>query len=163
MGLPPHRKRGCRINQLQVVLLLRERPLWNKNALLRIMREAGIRHPIVTSIDAGTPYQNQVDLFYSADLMISIHGSQLQNLQFMQPGSYVLEIFPKMYYHTGQQMLARWTGVRFLALQKSTFPSRAAIKKNDHSHAHIKALEDCQEFQVHLKTAKACMKHDPCR
>ena len=162
MGLPPHRKRGCRINQLQVVLLLRERPLWNKNALLRIMREAGIRHPIVTSIDAGTPYQNQIDLFYSADLIVSIHGSHLQNLQFMQPGSYILEIFPKMYYHGGQKSLARWTGVHLLGLQNSTFPSRTALEETK-SARFLTALADCSDYHLQLKTPIACMARKLCR
>lgn len=125
------------------------------------MLDARIRDVIVTIIDDNMPYQNQVDIFYSADLIVSVHGSQLQNLMFMQPGSCIIEIFPKGYYHEGQNAIARYSQVYLSGLENSLFPPRNMIQAVNSSSMSA-SYDICRKKSSGL-TAHQCMRNDECR
>jgi hypothetical protein len=126
LGLPEHRTRPCLKEKLNIVYLRRDRPVWNEEEVLEALQDLGV--PIsVREIDESTPYATQVDIFYSADIVVSVHGSQLQNQHFMEPGSAILQFFPFHYWNWGQQKLAQWTGVNVVEMRNNSLPPRELV------------------------------------
>jgi hypothetical protein len=166
LNIPQYRQTPCKRSDLRILVLQRERPLWNEAAVIKSMTDLGAANIVIDSVDESVPYPNQVELFYRADIIVSVHGSHLQNQHFMQPHTHIIEIFPKNYYHPEQLNLAHWTSVNIAQLTNSTLPAEKtvdAVKDSHLSRAYHKCLKQYETYP----SADQCMAHkrcyDPCR
>ena len=79
----------------------------NKLELLRLMREGFAAHGVVSAayavdvvnINSTHTFGQQVALYASCVLMVSVHGSQNANLMFMRPGSAFMEVTRAPHHH----------------------------------------------------------------
>lgn len=115
----------------------------------------------IVYIDGTMPYQNQIDLFYQAEVIISVHGSHLESQLFMQPGSQIIEIYPYQYYHNEQKKLGGYTGVEIHQLVNNTIPSRQEMKEYGDSKL-LNYRKMCLEYAKTYPTTELCMKDQDC-
>lgn len=161
LGMLVDRPRGCSPATMKATVLLRQesRPLWNLDEILEILTSAGYQVQSVT-IDENTPYQNQVEIWAESDILLSVHGSHLNNQVFMKPGSYLLEIFPANFHHDEQRRAAVSTGVRYIEFRDNVLPTEEQVAtKPGFMNTYKKVLALDQEF----KTMKECMTSPECR
>ncbi len=73
------------------------RSILNLQEVGRAVRKVfGIVELKIWYIAEDTPALDQVTLFHSADIIIATHSSQLTNLVFSRPGTFVIEIQPEI-------------------------------------------------------------------
>ena len=159
VGLPEYRRRGCKAETLNVILITRDRPLWNQAEVIRVMNRAGLEVD-VTSIDETTPFQQQVDLFYSADIILSIHGSQLISSQFMQPGSTLIEFFPFLYFHNENNKLHEWTKIELVQMIDNLLPPKEVVRKINKSY--IPKREKVEALSKQYTSTTRCVTNMDC-
>lgn len=126
LALAPKSAFPCDVRDLNVVYMRRERAIWNEDQVLDSMREL-TPHITARVIEEYTPYQIQVNIFAQADIVVSVHGSQLVNQMFMRKGAGLLEIFPHSYYHDEQKRLSANTLVDHIELMDNPMPPREAV------------------------------------
>lgn len=137
-----------------------ERPVWNERAMLKTLSQVGFSNIDTRIISDTTPAQEQVDIFYQADVIISAHGSQLQSQYFMQPKSGLIEMFPKNYIHWNQAALAQFTGIDHIEMIDNEFPEREVVAEQ--------APEMLSVLEKNLKNARkwsdplTCGRHMEC-
>lgn len=83
----------------------------------------------IRSIDEHMPYERQVGIFAQADIVVSVHGSQLVNQIFMRKGAGLLEMLPHSYYHNEQKRLSAHTHIDHVELVGNARPPREAVSE----------------------------------
>ena len=164
LGLPLKRQRACRLEELNVLLWLRhDRPLWGREALRTALTELGLRVRDV-SVAEDTPYADQVALFADADIVVSVHGSHLQNMVFLRPGAVLVEVYPTLFYHGGQRSLADKVGeIDYIEIAETQLVPEALVREHEgaskgwlHKWAHVKQMTEKHP------TLAECTKHRDC-
>jgi hypothetical protein len=74
-------------------------------------------------ITPDVPYDEQVTMFHRAHVMISVHGSHLNNQLYMEPTSTLIEMFPRGYYQPEERSFAQNTGVHHIEIDRNPYPS----------------------------------------
>lgn len=144
LGLEVDKRRPCNPRFLTIVYLARDRPVWNEMEVLQALTIPGMAPPVIATIDENVPYDHQVKLFHSADIIVSVHGSQLQNQQFMRPGSVIIELFPRLYHHDEQNRLAAWNDLDLVQLNGTKFPPRALVALDGPDY--LTTLDEAEDF-----------------
>ena len=155
----------CTPSQMQVLFLTRPhplpRPLWNADALLQELKAHGFSKIHSTSISENTPYFQQVGLFQAADLIISVHGSQLGNLIFMQDEAAIVEIFPHKYFSTQPKSLSNVIGSTHYVMTNNSLPPAQLVAEQDPTYS--KDLAQCQVLSKRFPDDASCKADQECR
>ncbi|GAA6004444.1 uncharacterized protein JCM10292_007071 [Rhodotorula paludigena] len=161
LGYAP-RSPPCRLADIQVVFLERNRLVYNWEDLVDVVNAAGV-NLTMRKVDADVPYDEQVRMFQMADILFSVHGSHLNNQVFMEPTSTLIEMFPHLYYHDEQRRLASRTGVHHVELVDQPYPTadEAALYGGNKA---AKDLEACLPFGREVNgDTQSCVAYHPCR
>jgi hypothetical protein len=76
------------------------------------------QHGVVNSVDfAALPWEQQVRMAASHDVLLGVHGNGLTNLLWMRPGGLVLEFFPDGAHHYDYQFFAELCGVGYFGFE----------------------------------------------
>lgn len=75
----------------------------NEDEVINYLSEQGYKSYLLEDL----AFLEQVELFYNASHVISVHGAGLTNVMFCQKEAKVLEIFDPGYLYKGQQMIAQ--------------------------------------------------------
>lgn len=156
VDLPVERRPACEAGDLRVVYVKRERRVWNEDIMLQVMRERTPNVQIET-IEEHTPYQFQVDLFASADILVSVHGAQLTNELFMRRGSGLVELIPHFYAHGDLARLSTMMQLDHVRLTSTTFPQREVI-----SDGYVRLWDKAQSLLKVFTTSEACIRDMHC-
>lgn len=89
----------------------------NEEEVLACLRKQGFESYFLEDLD----FLEQVELFYNASHIVSVHGAGLTNIMFCKDNTKVIEFFDPGYLYQGQQMIA-------------------LINKLDYKYANIKPL-----------------------
>lgn len=89
------------------------RRLVNEEELYPFLAEQGFE---IIHTETKT-FQEQVELFQSATLIVAPHGAGLANLTFCQPGTKVVEILPPRYLRTFYWSLSHVANLRYFVMQ----------------------------------------------
>ncbi|GAA6004447.1 uncharacterized protein JCM10292_007073 [Rhodotorula paludigena] len=149
------RKTPCNVADLQVVFLDRNRPVFNLDRLLDIVREAGAT-PQVRVINASVPHDQQVRNFHGTDILFSVHGSHLNNQLFMEPNTTLIEMFPHYFRHDEQWRLSRQTGINHIELFHNPYPEESEVEAIGGSKL-IKHLNQCKAWAAEAKSFEDCV------
>ncbi|KAI8814425.1 hypothetical protein BJ742DRAFT_785263 [Cladochytrium replicatum] len=157
---PRPKRSPCRPQDLRVVFLCRERPVYNLDRLINIVKAAGVKVEL-REITPDVPYEEQVTMFHMAHIMISVHGSHLSNQLYMEPTSTLIEMFPRGYYHPEQQHFAGNTGVHHIEIVDNPYPNdedvlRVTPDRLDHFH-------HCRSLGLDLGNFTSCFEDWKCR
>ncbi|KAK4699392.1 hypothetical protein P7C70_g6868, partial [Phenoliferia sp. Uapishka_3] len=129
--LKPDVPHPCQPADLQVLILERNRPLWNQADVVALLHQYGLRNIQFATLSEATPYATQATLFYEADIVITVHGSQIANLVFMRQGGAIMEIFPHKYYHDEPGHFGRNMGQNHIPINNNPLPSEEMIRSKD--------------------------------
>lgn len=157
IGLPSERGELYKPSDLRVVFLRRDRPLWSESQLADIVRRT-TTHVSFAQIDEHTPYQVQASIFAMADIVVSVHGSQLENQVFMRRGGGLVEIFPHKFYHDEQERLAGVTAVRHIEMKDTPLPPRSLITPE-----YLPIYDEAMAALAKYPTQEACQNQFTCR
>nr|PNR44287.1 hypothetical protein PHYPA_016671 [Physcomitrium patens] len=107
---------------VEVLLFMRTGPrsFQNETAVANTVRSECAKYPscnmrVVNS--ANLTFCEQVEVMTNTDVLVTVHGAQMTNMMFMEPGSRVMEMFPKGWLElagVGQEIYkwhADWTRV----------------------------------------------------
>lgn len=146
---------------VRVVLIQRDRTLWNENALLALLESRGLKGVLVAEISERMPFFQQAGLFYQADVLITVHGSQLANQVFMRHGRGVIELSPPLFFHNEPQLLGRVMGLNVVTLTGTSLPPQSLVESLrpdmvDHLH-------HCTRLASRYPTVEACSAVFECR
>lgn len=161
LGFKDKRPVRRRPADLKAVVLFRDRIIWNQDDVVRLLHEQGLTDVVVTTVSDRTPYYRQAAVFYGADILVSIHGSQLANQVFMRRGSGVIELFPALFFHNEPGLLGRVLGLDAISLIGTSLPPRsvvATVKPDMLEH-----LEHCQQLSREFSTIEMCSAVFHCR
>jgi len=127
------------------------RRLLNENDVEAILD----KHQFETVFFEGLPFLKQVDLMLNTSIFISIHGSNMVNILFLQAGSKVIELMNKDYLNDAYYLLASSIGVPYYSIpctmaDKTIKPNDDTVKIND-----ADLLVDLQELEQVLNLALA--------
>jgi capsular polysaccharide biosynthesis protein len=62
-------------------------------------------------LDDDVDFEEQVKLFATTGVLVSVHGAGLMNQIFMPPGSVTIEVFPNHVKHVLYERVAHYAGV----------------------------------------------------
>ena len=165
LGFPTSRPRPCKIGEARVLFLRRPehlpRPLWNHDDLVEILRKHGVSKLKEASITEDTPYMEQASLFHWADIVISVHGSQLGNFMFMPEGGSVIEIFPHSYFSYQPYSLGLHLNINHERLMDNALPPRALVESR--RPEFLDSIDKALELDKLYPTAAKCLKVSECR
>ena len=165
LGLAPPTAPACKPDQLKVLFLQRPhplpRPLWNADELLEELRVQGFTDVTSTSLSESTPYFQQAALFYAADVVISIHGSQLGNLIFMREGTTVVEIFPHKYLSSQPWTLSRVLKATHHQMLSNDLPPQELVEERN--PAYLPELVESQRLSRKFADTASCYADPDCR
>ncbi|KAM0790445.1 hypothetical protein ACM66B_003323 [Microbotryomycetes sp. NB124-2] len=157
----------CSPRDFKVLFLQRPpplpRPMWNADKLLQELRGAGFRNIKLSSISDNTPFFQQAMLFREADLVVSVHGSQLCNLVYMRDQTYIIEIFPHKYYSNQPLTLSTVLGraTSHFQLRSNPLPSVELVRERDKSFVDLATR--CQELDTQYDDWETCILDRDCR
>ena len=78
------------------------RKIINEDELYKELKPLGFSRVLLT----GMTFQDQIDIFSNAEVVIGIHGAGLSNIVFSNPGTILLEIFPSSYVNSCFRVVA---------------------------------------------------------
>lgn len=91
----------------------------NRKELLRLM--ANVVNTVApggavaqVGVNSSHSFAEQVALFASCDVLVSVHGSHNANLMFMRPGSAFIELNPHKFFYASYQALAEVAGIHYI-------------------------------------------------
>lgn len=99
----------------------------NLDAMQAIMRKYGFEAERVEA-SGEMSFQQQVELFAGAGVLVTMHGAGLMNQIFMQPGSAVIEIFPVHLKHVLYERVAHYAGLYHFKVYATEF-AQGVIEK----------------------------------
>ncbi|KAK4049300.1 hypothetical protein OIV83_004237 [Microbotryomycetes sp. JL201] len=147
---------------MSVVVLIRgvkSRPLYNQDDIVGELRERGINDIRIVTIEEWVPYTDQVENFAAADLVVSVHGSHLNNQVFMPEHGTLIEVFPVFYYHGEQRIISKSTGVGHIELRNNEYPPVEYVK----DPYHLRLLQTCKDAAADFPTPELCWQENGCR
>ncbi|MBI2344840.1 glycosyltransferase family 61 protein [Candidatus Dependentiae bacterium] len=108
-------------NKKKIFISRRDAPfrkVVNEEELFNILKEQGFVRCELSSMS----FQEQVNLFRNADVIISAHGSGLTNIIFSKPGTTVIELFQ---YHADCTFwyLSQQLGLNYIPVETVPFPT----------------------------------------
>lgn len=156
-----HRRPPAAREEVKAVLLLRaDRPMWSHKRLVNVLHEAGVRDVRITAVTAHTAFGRHVDLWSSADLIISDDHDALTGQTLMQPGTGVIEIFPPLISSTDHALLAEKTGVHYVGLESDTLVPAELVAKREATA--MSAFQEARSFFDNNTTAHKCQADEAC-
>jgi capsular polysaccharide biosynthesis protein len=100
------------------------RQVFNEPQLVEMLKKYGFETYLLSKLS----FQEQVNVFASADVIVSAHGAGLANLTFCKPGTSVIEFFPQGYMKPTYRMISHNTGLDYRYLVcKSDLPENVTI------------------------------------
>ena len=133
-------------NSSAVTILSRKgarRQLLNENEIAESLEDRGYR--VLVRNFENQSYCDQVHVMQVSRGVISNHGAQLVNLLFLQPGSFVIEIFNPLFYLDMYEGLARQAEVHYVALRNATIVNMPGEKVRRfwyHPYVHCDVVVD---------------------
>lgn len=164
VGRPNFRPVLCK--SLKAVILLRNRPFWNHHEVFTALQARGI-HVSYAETTEEMPYAEQVSIWAEADIIVSVHGSHLNNQVFLQPGSYLIEIFPANFFVNEERMLALSANANYIDLKENDYPPGSVIQAQlgkDEAAVMLERLEEAKSLKANgYPDYKSCTQHKPYR
>ena len=160
--LEPRAAIPCTLDKLKTVLLLRnDRPLWNVSGMVEIMKSEGLRNISFAEITAATSYRDQLKMWNDADIVVSVHGSQLTNSFFMAPHAAFIEVFMPFYNNNDLAKLASQAQINHVKLLNDNIVSEKTVgaERPDKLQAWRHMHRTMQEYPDPVE----CHKHIACR
>lgn len=138
----------------------RERPVYNLDRLVEMVKAAG---PTVElrEITPDVPYDEQVIMFHRAHVMVSVHGSHLNNQLYMEPTSTLIEMFPKGYYQPEERSFAENTGVNHIEIDDNPYPSADDVLRTTPND--VGRFRYCKKLGMDHGDFKSCFEDWRCR
>ena len=133
-------------------------------AMLRILRSRAPDGRVeLVNANSNHTFSQQLSVFASCDLLVSVHGSQNANIMFMRPGSAFMELNPYKFFYSSYEELATVSGVLYLRSRDNSIATADTVT---HSAKKREAFESkraafLREFQ--LWTDERCQQHSRCR
>ena len=140
-------------NSSSITILSRKgvrRQLLNENEIAESLENRGYR--VIVRNFGNQSYCDQVHAMQLSRGVISNHGAQLTNLLFLQPGSFVIEIFNSLFYLDIYEGLARQAEVQYVAFRNATIVNMPGEKVRQfwyHPYVHCDVVADPLSI-VHL-------------
>ena len=112
----------------------------NKQAVLKAMvriarsRISSARVRVVT-VNSSHTFAQQLSVFASCDLMVSVHGSQNANVMFMRAGAAFMELNPHKFFYSSYEALSSISRVLYLPSRHNIIADASnlsqSVKKQD--------------------------------
>ncbi|KAM0790444.1 hypothetical protein ACM66B_003322 [Microbotryomycetes sp. NB124-2] len=155
----------CSAKDFKVLFLQRPhplpRPLWNADKLLEELAALGFENVKLGSVAETTPFFQQAALFREADLVISVHGSQLGNLVYMRDQTYIIEIFPHKYYSNQPHTLSMVLDRKHFQMLSNPLPPIDYVR--DTNAEYLELAEECHAMDDQFADYAACYADGRCR
>jgi hypothetical protein len=142
------------------VFLGRERPVYNLDRLIAMVEAEGLKVEL-REITPDVPYDEQVTMFHRAHLMISVHGSHLNNQLYMEPTSTLIEMFPRGYYQPEERSFAENTGVHHIEIDRNPYPSEEDVMRM--TPDGVTRFHYCKKLASEHGTLERCFEDWRCR
>lgn len=132
------------------------RTVVNREAVQQRMRALLPRGEVrIVSANSSHSFAEQVRLFASCDLLVSVHGSHNANIMWMRPGSAFMEVNPHKFYYASYNQLATVAGVLFLHSRRNSIALGADSPLKPKADAFARRFA---RFDDHR-----CQEHNLCR
>lgn len=125
------------------------------------MRLEGLENISFKTITPATPFHDQVKIWNDADIVVSVHGSQLTNAFFMAPHSAFVEIFMPFYHNDDLAKLAKMAQIKHVKLLSDKLVDKATVKAEQ--PAKLAAWHHMQRVMHKYPNFRSCHRHSACR
>lgn len=160
--LEPRATIPCAKEKLKTVVLVRnDRPLWNISGMVQIMNSEDLRDIAFAEITPATSFRDQLKIWNEADIVVSVHGSQLTNSLFMAPHAAFIEVFMPYYNNDDLAKLASLARVNHIKLLSNTLVPEKTVKA-EHPHK-LEAWRSMNRMMHAYPDPVQCFKHKECR
>ena len=88
-------------------------------------------------VDDEVDFEDQVRMFATTGLLVSVHGAGLMNQIFMPPGSVTIEIFPNHVKHVLYERIAHYAGVYHFKVRLRVSYRRSTVVSAAPCAAHV--------------------------
>ena len=143
------------------VIVNRQRVLALMAQLLTARAPDGRVH--LVNANSSHTFSQQLAVFASCDLMVSVHGSQNANIMFMRPGTAFMELNPHKFFYSSYEELATVSRVLYLRSRDNAIASAQDVAHSPKKRREFEASKAAFIRAFGTWSDDRCQQHSRCR
>lgn len=158
VGLPPPPLQQLHARDTPRMITILDRPrikprhIHNIAAMLAVIKKYDMPYQHII-VEDETEFEEQVKLFATTGVLITVHGAGLMNQIFMPPGSVTIEVFPNHVKHVLYERVAHYAGVYHFKVFSKDHTARFSELHQDY---YNNKCDDVLSIQIAEKYGGVC-------